>query len=491
MEAALDFARYSLLKQPPQPPPPGLKRYLGFSKLSPAAVRAIAKIIDSDEDFRTQVAEGVDKDELGRGGWLWLTRPEGWEDELQVLEAEAAAEASAAAEERSERNARRKLGAAREAAERANATAEKRAAEAKRLREDLAHERSRRSDAERRAKNLSDRLEQLQQKQDQLARDFEALTEDLAARTAEAQQAQERVRELEASLAVQESQEPEDQAATPEPQEEQEPHHQPDDEEEPQQPQPVGWDREDVVAAVASAAAGASMLGDALARLGSLLDADGELAGSPGDGPREASGPVRAVPDPNGRTSKGKEPSRRLRPHKPSRPRRGHPAAEPGPVGLPPVVPLARRLPIRLPGGVMDDSVEAADHLLRTQNVLVLIDGYNVTMVGWPELRVADQRARLLKALDSVAASSGAEIEVIFDGAEVDPVSKWPTGPRDVRVRFSPPDVEADDVVLDMLAQLPPARPVVVVSSDNRVRAGAWELGANLLHAHQLLELLH
>jgi hypothetical protein len=45
-------------------------------------------------------------------------------------------------------------------------------------------------------------------------------------------------------------------------------------------------------------------------------------------------------------------------------------------------------------------------------------------------------------------------------------------------------------VVLDLVAQLPPGRPVIVVSSDNRVREGARRGGANLLYSRQLLDTL-
>jgi hypothetical protein len=56
-----------------------------------------------------------------------------------------------------------------------------------------------------------------------------------------------------------------------------------------------------------------------------------------------------------------------------------------------------------------------------------------------------------------------------------------------VRVRFSPPDVEADDVVLERLDTLPAERSVVVASSDARVREGARRRGASVLSAPQLI----
>jgi predicted RNA-binding protein with PIN domain len=149
-----------------------------------------------------------------------------------------------------------------------------------------------------------------------------------------------------------------------------------------------------------------------------------------------------------------------------------------------------RRVPLRLPGGIFDDSFEAAEHLLRTVGVVLVVDGYNVTMTGWPALAAADQRRRLVTALAELAARTATEAEIVFDGADVDTVPVPAQARSLVHVRFSPAGVEADDVVLDLVAQLPPAWPVVVASSDNRVRDGARALGANVVHARQLLDAL-
>ena len=59
-----------------------------------------------------------------------------------------------------------------------------------------------------------------------------------------------------------------------------------------------------------------------------------------------------------------------------------------------------------------------------------------------------------------------------------------------VRVRFSPPGVEADDVIIELAGSIPAIRPVIVASSDRRVRDGARRHGANLLGARQLTEAL-
>jgi hypothetical protein len=79
---------------------------------------------------------------------------------------------------------------------------------------------------------------------------------------------------------------------------------------------------------------------------------------------------------------------------------------------------------------------------------------------------------------------------VVFDGADTPEPPAVGTTARSVRVRFSPPGVEADDVILDEVGVIDARRPLVVASSDRRVRDGAREGGANLLHSGQLLDLL-
>ena len=53
--------------------------------------------------------------------------------------------------------------------------------------------------------------------------------------------------------------------------------------------------------------------------------------------------------------------------------------------------------------------------LLGVAGVVVLVDGYNVTMTGWPRLSAAEQR-EALERLVSDPASRGAEVHLVYDG---------------------------------------------------------------------------
>jgi len=146
----------------------------------------------------------------------------------------------------------------------------------------------------------------------------------------------------------------------------------------------------------------------------------------------------------------------------------------------------ARRVPLRLARGALDGTVEATDQLLRAPGVVVLVDGYNLSMRDWRHLDVRTQRESLLSLLTTVVARTGAEVHVVFDGDE-DGRRPVVGAAQPVRVHYSAVDVEADDVIIAMASGIPSERPVVVVSADRRVRDGAAASGANLVDSDALL----
>lgn len=130
----------------------------------------------------------------------------------------------------------------------------------------------------------------------------------------------------------------------------------------------------------------------------------------------------------------------------------------------------------------------ALDTLLALPNVHVVVDGYNVTKTGYPELSLAEQRARLVRQLGALAARLRAEITVVFDGADVTAIPQ--AGPRQVRVLFSDPGVLADDVIKTMVRSEPQGRPVLVVTSDQAVVAAVVAAGAHAAPSSVLLTRL-
>jgi predicted RNA-binding protein with PIN domain len=132
------------------------------------------------------------------------------------------------------------------------------------------------------------------------------------------------------------------------------------------------------------------------------------------------------------------------------------------------------------------DDPMALDAVLALPNAHLIVDGYNVTKTGYGELPLADQRTRLIGSLAAVAARSGAEITVAFDGGQRPP--SLPAVPRGVRVLFSRPDEIADDLIRRLVDAEPSGRPLLVVTSDRQValdvgRAGAWTAESSVLLA--------
>lgn len=406
---------------PAVPAPAPLRRYLSFARLPDPALEVAKRVLEDDDAFRGRVAAAVDEDTVGRAGWVFLARPDGWEAELDALRKEAAARSVAHKEERAEREAQRRLAGAEAAAARAEAAAIAAAGDAERARVELAEERSAAAGLAAELARARDEATRATTERAAAIRRLKEVEATLAERTAELRRVRHELRMAQAELAAPGA-----------------PGHARDEPDEPVEPV-ERLDREGLVVAVSDAFGALQQLTAALASASDLLVPP---AGEAGADPR---------------------PSPTMRP--------------------------SRRTPLPLPGGVLDDSVEAADHLVRAPGVLLLVDGYNISHAQWHGMPLAEQRSRLVDACAELHARCGTEVEVVFDGAG-DEATAAGRARAPVRQRFTAAGEEADDVILARVEEEPPGRPVVVASSDRRVRDGARARGANVLGARQLLGLL-
>jgi len=456
----VEVARAGLAADPPIDAPRALRPLLRFRRLSTSALESVRRVLDDDPSFRARVAEaGADgADRLGPAGRLYLARPEGWVDELRRLEEAAALDAEAVAADAEERSARKRLRLVEEAAARAEATVEALRADVVVLRNDLVAERQARQQAEERGAAAERRIHGLERERDAAHRRAAAAEAEVtrlrreqppaaaadAARTAAPADASTMgapssstgdaavstgADGAEAGVEASVAAAPLDAVAAA--------------------PVAPAIAVDDLRSAIADAGAAAAALG------ASLADAARAL------GHAEASGGAGDVPSAR-RDAGGRRPRARRQ---------------------------AGRLPVALPPGLFDDDPAAAEHLVRVRGSVVVVDGYNASLRRWPELPIAEQRRRLVDALAGLAARCGAEVQVVFDGA--DDVARGTTlARRGVQVRFSPREVEADDVILDQVDRLPVTRPVVVASDDRRVRREAAARGANVIGQAQLFSLL-
>ncbi len=438
LEAAVQVARDGESAAPATPAPPMLRRYLSFARLPGPALDVARRVVDDDPEFRRRVAERTSAEEVGEAAWVWLSRPDGWEARLEALTRQAQDADRAARDDKAERSAQRRLAGAEAAARRAELVLRGRTRERDEALAALGGERARREQLEQAlavaAQEAATRLEE----RNTAVRALKRVEADQAARAGELRTARHQIRMLEAELS--QGAEAAGPAAGPSG----------------SAPAPVsvlGPAERDVLAGAVSDAADANRrLRDALRRASAVL------------APARPDGHAPAVPAAAPRAGDGRAPSSRRR---------------------------TRRSPSPLPPGTLDDAPAAADYLCRMAGVVVLVDGYNVSQRAWPDHSTDEQRARLVDALRELHARTGADVEVVFDGAHPDPVPVARGGGRDpVRVRFSPPGVEADDVVLERAADVAAARPVVVASSDRYVRDGARRIGANVVGAAQLLGAL-
>ncbi|MEV5935383.1 NYN domain-containing protein [Streptomyces sp. NPDC093250] len=136
-----------------------------------------------------------------------------------------------------------------------------------------------------------------------------------------------------------------------------------------------------------------------------------------------------------------------------------------------------------------EDDPAILNQLLALPQAHLVVDGYNVTKTGYPQMPLEKQRLRLLGQLAQLAAQTGAEVTCVFDGAELAaPVLLAP--PRGVRVLFSKPGVTADELIRQLVRAEPPGRPVIVASTDREVADGVARAGARPVASAVLLKRL-
>lgn len=422
VDRTLAVVRADARARPPIPAPASLAPLLHFRHLASKAVETVVAALDHDPELRERIRERLTEREIGRVGWLWLTRPEGWDTELSAALGELAGDdgAPSALDIGSEGQLRRRLAGAERAAARSEELRSRAEAELARLRDEhvalvAAHDQLRAALDPARADATAAREERAR-----AVGDLKATEKRLAARDEERAVLRARVVELEAALA--------DASARA------------------------------ARAALAAEAAPATATGGVdPAVLAGLADRVERAIG-------DAALALDAL-----RSGAGIEV-------------REAAALAPAVAPAPP-----RRRPLGMPRGLTDDSVQAAQWLL-TERPALLVDGYNVSMAAWPDADIAAQRTRLVRLLTDLAARSpGLLVEIVFDGDDVAAGAPALPARAGVNVRFTPPDVEADDELLAMIGRFPVTRPVVVASSDRRVRDGARRRGANVLSAHQLL----
>lgn len=417
---AVDVARDGELAEPRVPAPAGVRTVLGFRRLSASAYAIVRRAVEEDPGFRARVADAATEagpTGVGRAGWLWLHRPEGWVED-PAWQAEGAdlddggpgraqlrreRDGAQAAADRYRRAAEEAEGARRRAVARADASG----AATEQAQNEVVALRARRTELEEERNRAVRALKDLE-------RDLAASRRDLKVARAAARQAEAELLDARGSRRSR-----------------------PGTAEDPS-PAPA-VDASAAQDAVASARAAAEVLAHALDDATRALEPrEGDPAGGHvGERGRSAG---------RGRRGRGSRPSRRTPPPRPP--------------------------------GVLDGTPEGDRHLVSSGEALVLVDGYNLARAAWSGLAPEEERRRTVALLEELAARSGGPVTVVFDG---DDHAVAPVASRHVRVRFSASGQTADDLIADLLGALDRTTPVVVVSSDRAVADDARRQGAAVL----------
>jgi predicted RNA-binding protein with PIN domain len=436
IELAFAVAVAGARLRPPLPVPPSLKRYLKFQKLPSAALPVVRHAIESDEEFRQRVGSVATDELAGRAGALWLSRPDGWQEELATLAAAAGAEEVSVEQARDERTAVRQRDAATHTAARARA-------ELAAARSELDREQHKRTAAEQRANDLVREREALRHELEVERARVTTAREKLEAARAASEQMSSKLREAKARVADLEARLDGALAARVRAEER------------------AVSSRGTATAPGGAAGVDPATLGKAAGALGEAAAAIRNLASALDTTAQH----LRPAFDGDDRST----PASTTAATRAGETRRG------------------RRMPLSIPGGLYGDSVEVADHLLRQRDVLVVVDGYNVAKLGWPSCSLAEQRDALLDALESLVRRVGTRVVVVFDGAQV---AAPATGRKLLRVAFTREGVLADDEIRRIVADLPTDQPVVVVTNDKAILTDVRGDGANTVSSDHLLSVL-
>ncbi|MEZ5233841.1 MAG: NYN domain-containing protein [Acidimicrobiales bacterium] len=482
LQLALAVARRGEQEWPAVPAPARLRPYLGFAKAPNAALELCRRVVDDDEAFRRRVAAEATVDQVGSVGWLWLTRPENWEAGIAELQAQAERARAEHGTARHRDELARRQAAVRETLEQANQARRQLAAELDGLRSEQADQ-QRQLREQRAAREAAEaELARVEAERVALLRRLKAAEALVARHGADLRALQadhDALRRVHASLAEElaEVRSIDQRGDRPSDQPSDQPTDQPTDQpldrsldpalERPEAPGPAGaLVPPGLRAAIDAASQAAAALSDALGAAAAALDGpDGGHAGPP-TGPEPTGRWAAPTATPPGlAVGPGRQPTR--------------PAGGPGTPSCAGRC-ACRRAPSRTPPRPPSTWCASPGAVPRRR----LQRGQG----GLARARAPPPAHRLVEALVALQARTGAQTDVVFDG--VDDAGLRRVGPGRLRVEFTPSHLEADDRLLELVELTPAARPVVVVSSDRRVRDGARRRRANTLRSEQLLWLL-
>lgn len=122
----------------------------------------------------------------------------------------------------------------------------------------------------------------------------------------------------------------------------------------------------------------------------------------------------------------------------------------------------------------------------------LLIDGYNLLnsrSFPVPErLDLEGKREHMIRILKSYAGRSNVRISLVFDNSQKP--SRQVSGERHIKIIFSAPGQEADDVIRQMIRKEKSPASLTVVSSDLAIRFSAKDHGISSLSSEEFCAIM-
>lgn|GEM_PF-5037075 len=138
----------------------------------------------------------------------------------------------------------------------------------------------------------------------------------------------------------------------------------------------------------------------------------------------------------------------------------------------------SKRIPVVVPPGMSLETDAALRSVFTQKDLVVLIDGYNVSLNSFGDLSLELQRDRVISCATSIESRFHPSCLVVFDGQSSGTRGRIQSK---VHVVFSPTGVTADDVIIERIRVTPKEKPVLVVTSDRNLAARAKGLGCETI----------
>jgi hypothetical protein len=136
------------------------------------------------------------------------------------------------------------------------------------------------------------------------------------------------------------------------------------------------------------------------------------------------------------------------------------------------------RSAVVIPIGMNIESKNALVEIFRQEKVMLIIDGYNVSLNSFANLSLELQREQTINCAANIESRFSTNCTVIFDGESNTTRASMRSK---VHVVFSPGDRTADDLIVERIQVTPSDRPIILVTNDENLKRRAKGLGCQTI----------